>query len=327
MEADIHCNVIKCRKLLSMELQACVTSCSQCANNAFDHCLVCPACNTDLPESDDIILTQLRPSEEYKSSVLAGLKPETIMDICSRGIAFYEYQISQEVCFQSMIKNNIEEKMKMMKEQTTMLTRDLNYAIKMEKEKNAVLSRDYDMEKKRCQKMYTELEDKSKQFQKLQMMYDKLKRKLVTSNMQPVIDNEITSNNLNSNKPSRSSNTSYISGMNRPSYSNSIQYTSNQPQYTSNQPQYTSNQPQYISNPQYTSNHAPNNTPYSSTPYQPRNIPVSRLGRSNTPFRPKYDDHRHASPTHTILSSTSHMTRQSIRPPMDPFRPPPKAEK
>ncbi|KAG0737717.1 hypothetical protein G6F23_010172 [Rhizopus arrhizus] len=58
----------------------------------------------------DIVLSQLNPTERYKSSVLAGLKPEVILDISGRAIAFYEYQLSQELCFKSILQSNIEQK-------------------------------------------------------------------------------------------------------------------------------------------------------------------------------------------------------------------------
>ncbi|KAI8638554.1 hypothetical protein BD408DRAFT_312457, partial [Parasitella parasitica] len=98
--------------------------CVNCANSIFSKSLTCPACNTGLSESEDIILIQLNPTEEYKSSVLAGLKPEIILDISMRAIAFYEYQTSQEIAFRAMIQKNIQEKYKMLKDQFNIATRD-----------------------------------------------------------------------------------------------------------------------------------------------------------------------------------------------------------
>ncbi|KAL7334394.1 hypothetical protein PS15p_200028 [Mucor circinelloides] len=191
VEVDIHCNIIRCRKPLSVESQACVTSCSRnvqyhfnnhwgthseidifcvgCANTLFSKTLSCPACNTSLSDSEDIILIQLNPTEEYKSSVLAGLKPEIILDICMRAVAFYEYQTSQEISFRTMIQKNVQEKYKILKDQFDIATRDLNHIIKVEKEKISAVTKDFELERLKCQQIAAKFDEKSKQFQKLQV--------------------------------------------------------------------------------------------------------------------------------------------------------------
>ncbi|GAA5809347.1 hypothetical protein MFLAVUS_002755 [Mucor flavus] len=190
MDVDIHCNVIKCRRKLSVEGQACVTSCSHifcldCAKKSFDKASICPACKTNLvQENDDMILVQMNPTEEYKSSVLAGLKPDNILDICSRAIAFYEYQTSQELSFQSLLQKNMQDKYRSLKSQFDIVTRDLNHIIKAEKEKHQDLINEFEAEKSKSMQLYQKLQEKSKQFQKLQGIYEKLKRKHIGSNFQ-----------------------------------------------------------------------------------------------------------------------------------------------
>ncbi|KAI9472223.1 MAG: hypothetical protein EXX96DRAFT_653367 [Benjaminiella poitrasii] len=227
-EVDIHCNVMKCRKSLTLEAQACVTSCSHifcvdCSNSLFSKALVCPACNVALSEkyvvntyidlsvhahtpthiihtfklfSDDIILTQLNPTEEYKSSVLAGLKPDIILDIGMRAIAFYEYQTSQEILYRSMVQKAIENKYHHLKDKFEMTTRDLNHLVNVEKKKQIALMKDFEMEKLKSQQMLGKLEEKTRQFQKLQAMYEKLKRKAMTSNMHEAFMNPPNQQNL-----------------------------------------------------------------------------------------------------------------------------------
>ncbi|RGB23759.1 hypothetical protein C1646_609127, partial [Rhizophagus diaphanus] len=108
---DLRCNVVQCRKILNTENRACVTTCSlDCANNSFSSALVCPACETSLTENDDIVFTDLNPSEDYKSSVLSGLRPDLVVEICSRALSFWTYQTTQEACFQEMLYKNLEEK-------------------------------------------------------------------------------------------------------------------------------------------------------------------------------------------------------------------------
>jgi len=58
---------------------------------------LCPACHTALPNPDDAVSTQLNPTEDYKTSVLSGLSPSTIMECAGRALAFWSYQSTQEM--------------------------------------------------------------------------------------------------------------------------------------------------------------------------------------------------------------------------------------
>lgn len=58
---------------------------------------LCPACQTCLPNPDDAVSTKLNPTEDYKTSVLSGLTPSTIMECAGRGLAFWSYQSTQEM--------------------------------------------------------------------------------------------------------------------------------------------------------------------------------------------------------------------------------------
>jgi len=76
--------------------------CELCANarglsTANGGVRTCPACDTHLINPDDAVLTTLTPSEDYKTSVLSGLSPSIIMECASRGMAFFHYQVTQEM--------------------------------------------------------------------------------------------------------------------------------------------------------------------------------------------------------------------------------------
>ena len=58
---------------------------------------ICPACQTSLSNPDDAVSTQLNPTEDYKTSVLSGFSPSTIMECAGRGLAFWSYQATQEM--------------------------------------------------------------------------------------------------------------------------------------------------------------------------------------------------------------------------------------
>lgn len=96
-EDMLLCNYRKCRIKLSG--YAWVTACShifcdQHGSGEFSRSpAICPACNSTLSGKLDIVRTELSPSEEYKAMVLAGLRPEIVLDISSRALAFWTYQV------------------------------------------------------------------------------------------------------------------------------------------------------------------------------------------------------------------------------------------
>ncbi|KAI8056265.1 hypothetical protein BDF22DRAFT_617920 [Syncephalis plumigaleata] len=130
MDVELRCNNGKCRKPLGgIEPRACVTTyifCVECADNVFGISLLCPLCQTSLTASNDIVLTELNPSEDYKSSVLAGLKPDIIADICQRALSFWSYQMMQELNYQAMLIKAQDRKYRQLEEQmnTTITSRN-----------------------------------------------------------------------------------------------------------------------------------------------------------------------------------------------------------
>lgn len=123
MDVVLRCNSLSCRK--QVEERAVVTTC-RCApsendsiamtrSDRYSHifCLTCsdhynlsnragkeracPACQTKLINLDDVVVAELNPSEDYKTSVLSGLSPTVIMECAGRGLAFFSYQAAQEV--------------------------------------------------------------------------------------------------------------------------------------------------------------------------------------------------------------------------------------
>lgn len=92
------CNFPKCRIKLSGF--AWVTACShvfcdQHGSGEFSRSpTICPACSSALSGKLDIIRTELSPSEDYKAMVLAGLRPDIVLEISSRALNFWTYQVN-----------------------------------------------------------------------------------------------------------------------------------------------------------------------------------------------------------------------------------------
>ncbi|KAI4089011.1 MAG: hypothetical protein LQ348_003334 [Seirophora lacunosa] len=105
MDFALRCNNLKCRTPLNQ--RAVVTTCSHIFCSTCSQTLgldapptahrICPACETSLPNPDDVVTTQLNPTEDYKTSVLSGFNPSTIVECAGRGLAFWSYQSTQEM--------------------------------------------------------------------------------------------------------------------------------------------------------------------------------------------------------------------------------------
>jgi E3 ubiquitin-protein ligase CCNP1IP1 len=105
MDLALRCNSLKCRAQLTD--RAVVTTCSHifclhCSDSLGlsepnGGARTCPACETQLVNPDDAVVTNLNPPEDYKTSVLSGLSPALVMECAGRAMAFYTYQVTQEV--------------------------------------------------------------------------------------------------------------------------------------------------------------------------------------------------------------------------------------
>ncbi|KAF1347987.1 hypothetical protein BDV97DRAFT_299117, partial [Delphinella strobiligena] len=87
---------------------------------------VCPACETQLGNPDDAVVTQLNPTEDYKTSVLSGLNPSLIMECASRGMSFSQYQTTQEIMYQDYMAKSLTEKYATLSSQMDNVINDAN---------------------------------------------------------------------------------------------------------------------------------------------------------------------------------------------------------
>jgi E3 ubiquitin-protein ligase CCNP1IP1 len=59
--------------------------------------------------SDDIVVTNLKPSESYKNTILAGMEPAVIVEIARRAFGVWNYQVSMESEFQRLMLKDAQE--------------------------------------------------------------------------------------------------------------------------------------------------------------------------------------------------------------------------
>ncbi|KAJ7781538.1 hypothetical protein B0H16DRAFT_1498731 [Mycena metata] len=180
MDTDLKCNRLTCRRPLTDK--AVVTTCSHifcvdCANELFNAARLCPACETTLSEPDDVVVCSLHPSNDYKTSVLSGLTPSIILEICSRAISFWQYQTHQENSFQQAVVRNVNDKNAQLQKQLENVVREANGEINLLSNKNAELERDLELERRKVRDLQDATRERDKEYQKLKTQHDKIKRK------------------------------------------------------------------------------------------------------------------------------------------------------
>ncbi|KAI1089081.1 hypothetical protein F5B19DRAFT_495721 [Rostrohypoxylon terebratum] len=175
MEHILRCNFLKCRKELGD--RALVTTCShifclECAarlgltGQGHEHRNSCPACASHLTSPDDAVISNLKPSEDYKTSVLSGLSPNIIIECANRALSFWAYQATQEVVYQEHLSKALTEKYS-------------NLNVYLDKRKNDELTQAY--------------KEKNRKLLQTQELYDKLKRKAMLGQIQDAAEDAIDS--------------------------------------------------------------------------------------------------------------------------------------
>ncbi|KAI2619239.1 hypothetical protein GGR54DRAFT_630786 [Hypoxylon sp. NC1633] len=193
MEHMLRCNALKCRKELGD--RALVTTCSHifctdCATRLgltgqrHEHRNSCPACGSQLTNPDDAVISNLNPSEDYKTSVLSGLSPNVIMECASRALSFWAYQATQEVVYQEYLGKTLTEKYSNLSVHLDKVINDANLEItslqnKLTRMKNDELTQAY--------------KEKNRKLLQTQELYDKLKRKAMLGQIQDAAEDAIDS--------------------------------------------------------------------------------------------------------------------------------------
>lgn len=181
---DIVCNFRKCRRALSS--QAWVTTCSHafCVEHGksefkrnAENSLNCPACGTELRDKFDVIQADLKPGETFRSIVLAGMRPDTIMDIAMRAMSFWSYQVEQETLYQESVAKHAREKLQCMEEINTLNLQKLKAELETCKRKISSMQTEFNMKRKQAEELTARLEDKTRKIQKLTFQVEAHKRK------------------------------------------------------------------------------------------------------------------------------------------------------
>jgi E3 ubiquitin-protein ligase CCNP1IP1 len=147
-----------------------------------ENSLTCPACGNELRDKFDVIQADLKPTETFKSIVLAGLRPDTIMDVAMRAMSFWSYQVEQETLYQESLVKHTREKLQCLDEVNKLNLQKLKAELETCKRKIASLQTEYNQKRKQAEDLAARLEDKSRKVQKLTHQLDAQKRKDIRGN-------------------------------------------------------------------------------------------------------------------------------------------------
>ncbi|XP_028331101.1 E3 ubiquitin-protein ligase CCNB1IP1 isoform X2 [Gouania willdenowi] len=173
------CNFPKCRTKLSGF--AWVTACShvfcdQHGSGEFSRSpAICPACSSALSGKLDIVRTELSPSEEYKGMVLAGLRPDIVLDISARALAFWCYQVHQERMYQDYSLSRADTQLKQMEKVLTQQNQSRELELTAMRGEIASMKKVMDEYKRKYSEVSERLMERNRQYQKLQGLYDSLR--------------------------------------------------------------------------------------------------------------------------------------------------------
>ncbi|CZR63206.1 related to lactose regulatory protein [Phialocephala subalpina] len=164
----------------------CIDCSNQCQLSGQQHGQhrSCPACEAPLPNPDDVVITNLNPTEDYKTSVLSGLSPHIIMECSGRALGFWAYQTTTEIVYQEYLAKNLGDKFSTLSTQMDKLIHDANSEISNLKNKLANIQVDQDTLRRRNEELNQAFREKSRKQMQTQELYDKLKRKAMLSQVQ-----------------------------------------------------------------------------------------------------------------------------------------------
>ncbi|KAI0356723.1 hypothetical protein OH77DRAFT_1401118 [Trametes cingulata] len=172
---NLRCNRLTCRR--SLTDKAVVVSshifCVDCANELFNASRLCPGIAACLTFATNFIgrgqVCSLHPSNDYKTSVLSGLNPTIILEICSRALSFWQYQIHQEHSFQQALYRNVTEKNAQLEKRLENVIREANGEISLLTNKLSDIERDLEAERRKAATLQDSLKESEKEYQKLKV--------------------------------------------------------------------------------------------------------------------------------------------------------------
>ncbi|OAQ96545.1 hypothetical protein LLEC1_02347 [Akanthomyces lecanii] len=219
MDLPLTCNNLKCRAELND--RALVTTCSAscvaapdlanrghrshifCLDCTNRFCLSgqdrqkngvpCPACDTQLSSPDDAVISNLKPSEAYKTSILSGLSPSIIMECAGRALSFWAYQTTQNIYYQQYLYKTLTEKYSALNGRLEQTVNEANAQIETLQRRISNLTTENDNSRKKNEELSKAYKEKNRQLLQTQELHDKLRHTVEMGHIQRAATDAIDS--------------------------------------------------------------------------------------------------------------------------------------
>ncbi|EPE28458.1 hypothetical protein GLAREA_09579 [Glarea lozoyensis ATCC 20868] len=133
---------------------------------------------------DDVVMTNLNPTEDYKSSVLCGLSPSIIMECSGRALNWWAYQATQEITYQEFLVKNLGQKCVSQNAQMDKVVNQANTEIANLRSQLSNLQIQNDSLKLKNEELNNSYKEKSRKHMQTQEMFDKMKRRSMLGQVQ-----------------------------------------------------------------------------------------------------------------------------------------------
>ncbi|KAI2827232.1 hypothetical protein CBS76997_9850 [Aspergillus niger] len=167
--------------------------------------------STVLVNPDDAVATALNPTEDYKTSVLSGLDPNTIMECAGRALLFWTYQTTQEIFYQEFLAKTLTEKYTNLNTQLDKVVHNANSEISALQARISDMETAQDQLRKKNQELVDMYREKCKKFTQMTNLYNILKSRAMRSQMQTAATDTV-SQALDSLTASRNNPTGLVPG-------------------------------------------------------------------------------------------------------------------
>ncbi|KAI3001220.1 hypothetical protein CBS147346_6540 [Aspergillus niger] len=167
--------------------------------------------STVLVNPDDAVATALNPTEDYKTSVLSGLDPNTIMECAGRALLFWTYQTTQEIFYQDFLAKTLTEKYTNLNTQLDKVVHNANSEISALQARISDMETAQDQLRKKNQELVDMYREKCKKFTQMTNLYNILKSRAMRSQMQTAATDTV-SQALDSLTASRNNPTGLVPG-------------------------------------------------------------------------------------------------------------------
>ncbi len=153
----------------------------------------CPACDTQLSSPDDAVISNLKPSEAYKTSILSGLSPSIIMECAGRALSFWAYQTTQNIYYQQYLYKTLTEKYSALNGRLEQTVNEANAQIETLQRKISTLTTENDNSRKKNEELSKAYKEKNRQLLQTQELHDKLRHTVEMGHIQRAATDAIDS--------------------------------------------------------------------------------------------------------------------------------------